>query len=410
MVRTLQVTQALGRVACWLFCGVVILCEIDIFAGPPVLRGALLVTLLWTILAAWLILRGTGRRFVLTNAFVADALLAGWWLAILGFQPSISVMMAVGTMCFGVAIGGPRILPFLLLASGAGMALGANEVAPLWREGKRMGTTLSFAGIAIYSFLMALSTYVEAITLKRQRGEKARLAATLDRANYELSRYLPRQLYEAVFHGSMRAAVASERRYVTVFFSDIVGFTPMVESLEPSRLTHILNGYLSEMVQIAMRHGGTVDKFIGDAVMVVFGAPESEGPEVDAKAGVAMALEMQHRLMELRDAWAKAGLPELHVRMGIHSGVCTVGSFGSEEHRLDYTAIGQPVNIAARLQASARPDEVVISDDTKKLVKWGWTTEPRGALTLKGVSEPVVAHSVLREAKEASCEADDADR
>ena len=123
----------------------------------------------------------------------------------------------------------------------------------------------------------------------------------------------------------------------------------MSDTLEPEKLARIINNYLSEMTTIAIECGGTIDKFIGDAVMVFFGDPESIGEEEDALNCVEMALRMKSRVTELRQQWIKMGVKNgLNVRMGIATGFCTVGNFGSNQ-RLDYTALGSPVNLSARL-------------------------------------------------------------
>ena len=138
--------------------------------------------------------------------------------------------------------------------------------------------------------------------------------------------------------------------------------------LEPERLAAVMNSYLSEMASIAINCGGTIDKFIGDAVLVFFGDPETEGETEDALKCIEMAIQMQIRVRELQKFWAGRGVPQqINVRMGIATGFCTVGNFGSEQ-RLDYTAVGRPVNLAARLQGIAEPTEILVDENTKALI------------------------------------------
>ena len=185
-----------------------------------------------------------------------------------------------------------------------------------------------------------------------------------------LSKYLSPQIHEQIFSGKEEAIVKSKRKKLTVFFSDIVGFTSISDQLESEDLTNILNFYLNEMSEIAIKFGGTIDKFIGDGIMIFFGDPISEGIEQDAKNCVQMAVEMQKRMKELEDVWGKKfGLKEkLSVRIGINTGFCTVGNFGSEQ-RIDYTAMGSQVNLASRLEGMSNPGSIIISEETYMIVK-----------------------------------------
>ena len=155
----------------------------------------------------------------------------------------------------------------------------------------------------------------------------------------KLAKYFSPQVYDSIFSGELDVKIQTQRKPLTVFFCDLQGFTQLTERLEPEILTELLTQYLTEMSKIAIRWGGTIDKFIGDAILVFFGDPETRGNKEDAMACVSMALEMLEKLELLREAWRERGLARsLNARMGIHSGVCTVGNFGSED-RLDYTVI-----------------------------------------------------------------------
>ena len=128
-----------------------------------------------------------------------------------------------------------------------------------------------------------------------------------------------------------------------------------------------MNAYLSEMSSIALEYGGTIDKFIGDAILIFFGDPETKGDVEDALSAIEMSIRMQKRIKELQRTWKKLGLADgLMVRMGISTGYCTVGNFGSDL-RLDYTVLGSPVNLAARLQSMAKPGEIIIDENTGKI-------------------------------------------
>jgi class 3 adenylate cyclase len=174
-----------------------------------------------------------------------------------------------------------------------------------------------------------------------------------------------------------------------------VGFTATTERLEPEDLTRLLNQYLTEMSTIAQAHGGTVDKFMGDAILVFFGDPETRGVKEDALACVRMAIDMRGRMRELQHAWREAGLETpLQCRTGINTGICTVGNFGSEE-RMEYTIIGGGVNLAARLETACEPNEILISYETYAHIKDHVRCEERGQICVKGINHPVTTYQVV---------------
>ena len=201
----------------------------------------------------------------------------------------------------------------------------------------------------------------------------------------KLAKYLSPQIHEQIFSGKQDAEVKSTRKKLTVFFSDIVGFTDISDELESEEMTNLLNFYLNEMSQIALKFGGTIDKYIGDALMIFFGDPESEGPEKDARKCVEMALEMQKLMNELKGHWGKhySLKKDLQIRIGINTGFCTVGNFGSLE-RLDYTAIGSTVNLASRLEGLAGPGTILISEDTHSLLENIFNFETPKEVEVKG--------------------------
>ena len=210
----------------------------------------------------------------------------------------------------------------------------------------------------------------------------------------KLAKYFSPQVYESIFSGELDVKIQTQRKPLTVFFSDLQGFTELTERLEPEILTELLTQYLTEMSKIAIRWGGTIDKFIGDAILVFFGDPESRGNKEDAMACVSMALEMLEKLELLREAWRERGLARsLNARMGIHSGVCTVGNFGSED-RLDYTVIGNGVNLAARLETNSESNKILISEDTYLLVKEEIKCIKKQEISVKGVSYPIQTYEV----------------
>jgi class 3 adenylate cyclase len=209
-----------------------------------------------------------------------------------------------------------------------------------------------------------------------------------------LAKYLSPQVYQSIFSDTEDQQSAHARKNLTIFLSDIVQFTDLSDTLEPERLATIINSYLSEMASIAIDCGGTIDKFIGDAILVFFGDPESEGETEDALKCVEMALRMQSRVSELQKYWHKLGVPKgLRVRMGIATGFCTVGNFGSDQ-RLDYTVLGSPVNLAARLQGLAEPDAIFTEENTHSLIDGHVSCEFIDQVTPRGFVRPVQVYKV----------------
>lgn len=206
----------------------------------------------------------------------------------------------------------------------------------------------------------------------------------------KMRRYLSPQLYQALVggYGGENTAVHT-RTKLTVYFSDIVGFSDLTDSTEPELLSAVLNSYLTQMSNIALKYGGTIDKFVGDAVMVFFGAPEPMDDQAQAENCVKMALEMREALYQLQVDWKQKGITQnLRIRSGINTGICTVGNFGSEE-RMDYTIIGNQVNLAARLETAAPPEKIYISSTTYALVEELVDANYVGPIHVKGFHQPV---------------------
>jgi len=244
---------------------------------------------------------------------------------------------------------------------------------------------------------MTLLQEKEAQLNRRLESVNRELEAANDflvRISTKLSHYLAPQIYKSIFSGQKDVTIHTERKELTIFFSDIKDFTATTERLQPEEITHLLNEYFTEMSTIALKHGGTVDKFIGDALVIFFGDPESRGTVEDARACLNMAAEMQSRLAELNVKWRSAGTEQpFRVRMGINTGFCNVGNFGSA-NRMDYTAIGAEVNLAARLQSIAEPGHIVISFDTYVLVREIVAARALPKIAVKGISREVVPYVV----------------
>ena len=229
------------------------------------------------------------------------------------------------------------------------------------------------------------------INLEKKVEERT---SELEKLSKKLSKYFSPQVYDSIFSGKLDVKIQTKRKPLTVFFSDLQGFTELTERLEPEVLTELLTQYLTKMSNIAIKWGGTIDKFIGDAILIFFGDPNTKGNAEDAVACVSMALDMLEELKKLRVSWKKRGLAKpLNARIGIHSGVCTVGNFGSED-RLDYTIIGNGVNLASRLESNSNINKILLSEDTYLLIKNQIICEKKDAINVKGVSYPVQTYEV----------------
>ncbi|MEN8133577.1 MAG: adenylate/guanylate cyclase domain-containing protein [Pseudomonadota bacterium] len=217
----------------------------------------------------------------------------------------------------------------------------------------------------------------------------------LESLSTKLSKYLSPQVYSSIFSGRQEVRLTSQRKKLSVLFIDIVGFTSASDQMEAEDLTCVLNQYLTEMSDIALQHGGTVDKYIGDAIMLFFGDPETRGVKDDALACVKTAIAMQKRLHNMRDQWLELGLHSpITCRIGIHTGYCTVGNFGSET-RMDYTIIGGAVNLASRLEHEAVVGGILITSDTYVLVKDEIKCTAMGNVDVRGMAYPVETYKVI---------------
>ncbi len=230
--------------------------------------------------------------------------------------------------------------------------------------------------------------------MKQREEELSSKSNALEQLSKQLAKYLSPQIYDSIFSGKQEVKLVSQRKRLTIFFSDLVGFTATTETLESEDLTRLLNQYLTEMSKIALEHGATIDKFIGDAIVIFFGDPETLGVKDDALACVKMAIAMRKRMTELENDWKESGLEEpLQCRMGINTGLCTVGNFGSDD-RMDYTIIGGGVNLAARLETACVPNEILISYETYAHVKDEIMCIERDKINVKGIAKPVATYQV----------------
>ena len=238
---------------------------------------------------------------------------------------------------------------------------------------------------SLYNELHALNSTLRE-KVEEQLGQLARAS--------ELKRYLSPQLAESILSGNLNVDLASRRKNLTIFFSDIRGFTAMSERMEPEELVDHLNQYLTAMTEIVFKHGGTLDKYIGDAIMVFFGDPI---PHRDhAARAVRMALEMRAKLADLQRQWF-VDQEELAIGMGISTGYVTVGNIGSSA-RLEYTVLGNHVNVASRLADRAAGGQILVGERTLVAVRDLVDAREIDQVELEGVHRPIKIYEIRAKA------------
>jgi adenylate cyclase len=206
-----------------------------------------------------------------------------------------------------------------------------------------------------------------------------------------LSRYVSRQVADQIMQKDGLPVLEGTRREATVLMSDIRGFTPMAEKMDPVELMTLLNRYFAAMIEVVFRHDGTLDKFIGDEIMVVFGAPL---PQADMEErAVRCALEMQLELAAFNAGQRSSGGPELGAGISVHRGHVVAGSVGSEM-RMEYTVMGDVVNLTQRMQGRTAAGKVVVSEAVRAKVEGRFAFAKLEPFTVKGRQEPVLAYEV----------------
>ncbi|MBX2808597.1 MAG: adenylate/guanylate cyclase domain-containing protein [Cellvibrionaceae bacterium] len=325
----------------------------------------------------------------------------GWMIAIavsqLDYTPWPSVVL-IGLLQF-IALQGGGGKQWLQVNAGllTGLALGffildKQSISP--HSHSTLNTLLLIAAFA-YMCIYGVYSYSYQSQLVALNHSLQQDCNNFRQHAYKLSRYLPAPV-TALLKGK-DVHLKTERKRITVFFSDLVGFTELSEELEAETLTEMLNRYFSEMSKIANQFNGTVDKFMGDAIMVLFGDHEynSQGVKKDAIQCVSMAIAMTKRMRELQPQWTELGIKKpLNIRIGINSGYCTVGTFGTSKN-LDYTALGAHVNLASRLESAGKPGNILISHETWSLVKDVILCRDKGEIKAKGFSHPIHVYEVI---------------
>lgn len=276
------------------------------------------------------------------------------------------------------------------------MQVHSTMCTPLW-TGDRIVGILSLDSITpgkrfSHQDLELLVAVAHPVAVGIERNRLSHQVDTERQLRDYLSKYLDHRIVEQISHGQGTGhdPLAPVEREVTILFSDIVAFTKMSEALSAVELAEFMRKYLTAMTEAIFSYGGTIDKYIGDGVMALFGAPVKS--DNSAESAIRAALVMRDRIKDVDMPGAKG--KALRVRTGINTGVVVVGNLGSDR-RTEYTALGDAVNVAARLETFARPNEICIDEYTYEKTKGAFAVEEIGTIDVKNRAEPVVVYKVI---------------
>jgi len=260
-------------------------------------------------------------------------------------------------------------------------------------QGVILPLATSWMGLAILAPLgLGLRYAHERVLRDETEADRAQVMDILSRC---VSEEVAQELWE-----SRDQIMTGERRMVTMIFTDIRNFTTLSESASSDQIVVWLNDYFSRMHAIVNRHHGHINKFLGDGLMIVFGAPASRGDKAEAQAAVSCGLEMLADVEKMNNDWKGTGRPEIKIGVGIHSGMATCGVVGAER-RLEYTIIGDTVNLASRLESTTKDKQVALlaSEATVQLLNGNYDSTPLGEVKVKGKNESTKIYAVkLKEA------------
>lgn len=387
-----------GRILAYTATGSVIASGLAQGLFPGWFMWILLAALLWPHIAHQITRKTLLRRSqrIRQKMLLVDCAVGGGFIGTIGLVviPSISVLLMLMFSC--LIIGGVRQWIFgtliTLVSAGAGVwivGLAPSPHSPLVTSVVAILATGSYICVtAFYSHQQARALMLAKTQIQNQREQSITLS-------HKLSKYLSPQVWQSIFTGERDVRLETQRKKLAVFFSDIKGFTELSEEMEPEALTELLNHYFNEMSEVTLKYGGTIDKFVGDSIMIFFGDPTSQGQKQDALSCVSMAIDMRKHMKIMRQKWRSQGIKTpLEIRMGISTGYTTVGNFGAE-NRMDYTIIGKEVNLASRLESLADPGEILISYETFALIKDRIMCRDKGEITVKGFGRPVAIYEVV---------------
>jgi len=317
------------------------------------------------------------------------------------------------TLLTGKFVGQLSALQSFLLIAGIGILVGVVTVflSPLWSIVLIIVLGIIYTFFSYYLFndnltwlpvvnpLLTLLLTFSAVYIYRyiteERGKKF--------IKETFSHFVTKSVVEELLANPEKIKLGGEKKECTVFFSDVVGFTTIAEQLTPEALVRLLNEYLTEMTNIVFKYDGMLDKYEGDAIMAVFGAPLAHGNH--AYNACATALEMQEQMFKLRELWAKQSRPQLHARCGINTGPMVVGNMGSE-NRFDYTVMGDSVNLGARLEPANKQygTKIMIGENTYLLAKDLIVARELDLIRVIGKTEPVRVYELMGLAEKGASE------
>lgn len=321
----------------------------------------------------------------------------------LGIYEVISPFLLVLNLAFIVLLFGPKFgkvslaisiaayLTVILLDRTGHLTVPSILKRPeeFWEVYRKPKVAISLA--AMYSTFIVIFGlfFIHLIAVINEKTEQTQALSS------KLSQYLPKLLVNLLANGAGEADKKHERKRLTIFLSDIKDFTQISETLQPEELSRVLNLYLTRMSRIAHEFGGTVDKFIGDAILVYFGGIGEDNYRENALKAVRMAIAMQEEMKNIRAQLDRDGFDiPFHIRIGINTGYVTIGSFGSED-RMDYTIIGKEVNVASRLEGICEPDGVLVSHSSYALVRDDIQFEAKGEVKVKGIQDALRVYQVV---------------
>ena len=282
------------------------------------------------------------------------------------------------------------LITLLMVLAGLGGAVGLAALLsrPIFRLVQATGA------IAAGNFNIALpvASRDELGVLTDSFNRMARSLREKEMIKRAFTRYVAREVVEEILKDPENLVLSGERRQVTVLFCDVRGFTPMSERLAPEEVVLLLNDFYTLMIETTFKYDGTLDKFLGDAVMAVFGAPMAH-PDHSARA-IRTALAMQEGITGLNERRGRDGKEAISVGIGVSAGEAVAGTVGTED-RMEYTVIGDSVNLAARLESNAKPGQILISHRTYERVRDLVDARPLGRIRVKGKEEEVEVYEVL---------------
>ena len=340
---------------------------------------------------------GTSLSFALRQRLAlilrpSDGLIVGSLAAVVSFDSIVTLGLGL-ILCTAIMGSQNRYFIWAL----PGVAVGISLTVAL-----RIGTVVPSSNVQLMILIVAAVVCLLQINIFRRRLQVVNGlhdALVLENGwltlrNFRLFGSLSPPLRNAVLSGK-KLSVGSQQKPLTIFFSDMKRFTQLTEELDSAQLIKVMSSYFNTMSAIVSRYGGTIDKMMGDGLMVFFGDPGSHGIRIDAINCVSMAIAMKRAMINLQKRWRAEGIQAAPtLRIGINSGVCEVGNFGNE-NRLDYTLLGRSVNLASRLETAAQSDEILISSDTYQLIKDAVYCVSKGPLLIKGLAEPVNVYLVV---------------